>query len=65
MRANDDKPVALLLRRLGVSLVKRGGSDDTVLRHGELDDSAQFIGKPYTVAELTRRVRELLDVSGV
>ena len=44
-------------------LYTSGYTDDTILRHGVLDDSAQFISKPYTVAQLTQRVREVLDAS--
>ncbi len=42
-------------------LYTSGYTDDTILRRGVLDDSAQFISKPYTVTELTRKVREQLD----
>jgi two-component system cell cycle sensor histidine kinase/response regulator CckA len=42
-------------------LYTSGYTDDAILRHGMLDDLTHFIGKPYTVAELTRKVREVLD----
>ncbi len=42
-------------------LYMSGYTDDTVLRRGLLDKAAHFIGKPYTTAELTRTVREVLD----
>ncbi|HVB32052.1 MAG TPA: response regulator, partial [Gemmatimonadaceae bacterium] len=42
-------------------LYTSGYTDDTILRHGVLDSVTHFLGKPYTVAELTQRVREVLD----
>ena len=52
--------------RPGIKVLYTSGyTDDTVLRHGVIDNSAQFIGKPYTVTELTRKVRELLDPSTI
>jgi PAS domain S-box-containing protein len=42
-------------------LYMSGYTDDAILRHGVLDDPAHFIGKPYTPADLRRRVREALD----
>ncbi|HEX8724629.1 MAG TPA: PAS domain-containing protein, partial [Gemmatimonadaceae bacterium] len=42
-------------------LFTSGYTDDTVLRHGVTDQTARFLAKPYTVAELTRKVREALD----
>ncbi len=45
-------------------LYMSGHTDDAILRHGVFDDSAQFIGKPYTVAQLTQKVRDVLDSSG-
>ena len=42
-------------------LFTSGYTDDAILRHGVLDDVAHFIGKPFTKAGLTQRVREALD----
>ena len=42
-------------------LYTSGYTDDTILRHGVLDRATHFIGKPYTAAELTQKVREVLD----
>ncbi len=42
-------------------LYTSGYTDDTILRHRVLDNVAQFVSKPFTVAELTRKVRDLLD----
>jgi CheY-like chemotaxis protein len=38
-----------------------GYTDDAIVHHGVLDAGAHFINKPVGVAELTRRVREVLD----
>jgi PAS domain S-box-containing protein len=42
-------------------LYMSGYTDDTILRRGLLDQAAHFLAKPYTTAELTRTVREVLD----
>jgi CheY-like chemotaxis protein len=42
-------------------LYTSGYTDDPLLRLGVLEESAQFIAKPYTLTELTRKVREVLD----
>jgi len=42
-------------------LFTSGYTDDTMFRHAVIDATTAFIGKPYTVADLTRRVREVLD----
>ncbi len=42
-------------------LFASGYTSDAVLRTGVEDRSANFIGKPYTVDELTRKVRDVLD----
>jgi hypothetical protein len=36
-------------------------TDDIILRHALLDRTTHFLGKPYTTADLTRKVREVLD----
>jgi response regulator RpfG family c-di-GMP phosphodiesterase len=45
-------------------LYSSGYTDDAILRHGVLDDVRHFISKPYTIVELTRKVREVLDWQG-
>ncbi len=42
-------------------LFMSGYADDAVLQHGVLDSGSRFIGKPYTVHGLIRKVRETLQ----
>ncbi|MSO82535.1 MAG: response regulator [Acidobacteria bacterium] len=42
-------------------LFMSGYTDDAMLRHGVLEDTAHFIGKPYASAALTLKVRDVLD----
>ena len=42
-------------------LYTSGYTDEAILRDTLFDKATHFIGKPYTAAELTRRVREVLD----
>lgn len=38
-----------------------GYTDDAVLRHGVASNSVQFLGKPWSIGDLRRKVREVLD----
>ena len=42
-------------------LFTSGYTNDATLHHGLLGTATHFIGKPYTVAQLTRKVREVLN----
>jgi two-component system cell cycle sensor histidine kinase/response regulator CckA len=43
------------------ALFMSGYSGDIVARHGVLEPGVEFIGKPFAMATLARRVREVLD----
>jgi PAS domain S-box-containing protein len=42
-------------------LYTSGFPANAIAHHGTLDEGTHFIGKPYAVADLTRKVREVLD----
>ena len=42
-------------------LYTSGYTEDAILRHGVLDDASRFLSKPYTPADLRRRIREALE----
>ncbi|WP_053225894.1 response regulator [Solirubrobacter soli] len=42
-------------------LFMSGYSDEAVVRHGELSESAAFLEKPFTEKALARKVRDVLD----
>lgn len=58
-------------RKLAESLIKlrpelkvlymSGYTDDSIFRHGVLDEEIAFLQKPFTVESLARKVREVLD----
>ncbi len=43
-------------------LFTSGYAPDVITHHGALDEDLHFIGKPYTIAELKAKVREVLDL---
>lgn len=42
-------------------LYMSGYTDDAIMRRGVLGEGKLFIGKPFTAAALTQKVREVLD----
>ncbi len=42
-------------------LLMSGYADDAVVRHGVVEPGTNFLQKPFTAVNLTRRVREVLD----
>jgi CheY-like chemotaxis protein len=42
-------------------LYMSGYTNDTIVHHGVLEDSTEFLEKPFTPSVLARRVREVLD----
>jgi PAS domain S-box-containing protein len=53
----------LVKTRPAIKVVYMSGyTDNAIVHHGVLDAGIQFIGKPFTGAELTRKVREVLDL---
>jgi PAS domain S-box-containing protein len=42
-------------------LYTSGYTDDAILRHGVLEDASRFISKPFTAAELKRKVSDVLN----
>jgi PAS domain S-box-containing protein len=42
-------------------LFTSGYTEDTIVRHGIIDEQMHFIGKPYTLQLIARKVREVLD----
>lgn len=46
----------------GVKILYTSGyTDDVVLRHGVLDQTTHFLGKPYSPTALTRKIRDVLS----
>jgi FixJ family two-component response regulator len=42
-------------------LYMSGYADDAIVHHGVLDAGTQFLAKPFTAADMARKVREVLD----
>ena len=50
------------LQRPGLRVLYMSGyTDDAIVHHGVLDANTHFVGKPLNAADLTRKVREVLD----
>jgi PAS domain S-box-containing protein len=45
-------------------LFTSGYTDDAIVHHGVLDEGVSFIGKPYSLSGLARKIREVLDKIG-
>ena len=43
------------------ALFMSGYADQAIFRNGQLEQHAHFLGKPFTVEALSRKVREALD----
>jgi YesN/AraC family two-component response regulator len=42
-------------------LYMSGYTDDAIFRLGVLDDATRFLSKPFTSADLRRKVRDVID----
>jgi PAS domain S-box-containing protein len=42
-------------------LFTTGYTRNAIIHHGRLDDGVQFIGKPFTIASLARKIRQVLE----
>jgi PAS domain S-box-containing protein len=52
----------LTMARQGLKVLYMSGyTDNAIIHHGVLDPGIRFVGKPFSAAELTRKVREALE----
>ena len=52
----------LVVARPGIKVLYMSGyTDDAIVHHGTLDPGTHFIAKPFSAANLARKVREVLD----
>ena len=60
-----DLAAQVVRRNPGVKVLYTSGyTQNVIAHHGVLDEGVAFIAKPYTPAELTAKVREVLDDDG-
>jgi CheY-like chemotaxis protein len=53
---------SLAAARPGIKVLYMSGyTDDAIVHHGTLDPGTHFIGKPFSGADLAKKVREVLD----
>ncbi|PKL38101.1 MAG: hypothetical protein CVV44_13115 [Spirochaetae bacterium HGW-Spirochaetae-1] len=53
---------AIVKQRQGIKVLFTSGyNENIIVHHGVLDEGIQFIGKPYTMDSLARKIREIMD----
>ncbi len=54
----------VLAARPGLKVLYMSGyTDDAIVHHGVVEDSMHFIGKPFNAESLTRKIRDVLDLT--
>ena len=64
MPGMNGRELAERLRRLRPAmqvLYSSGYTDDVIVHHGNVQEQLNFIAKPYSIADLGRKIRQVLD----